>query len=281
MDEVIDATDWAEIPDRFPPGTRDKVWVYDRVLEREALFKQPKQGTCEHVCEKLTERIAKALGLTVPEVRYARREGVLGTVIYSFLEPGERLVHGGEVFAEMFDGFNPWDYKAHTYQRLRKVMILPTFRTTVHEMILFDALVGNVDRHVNNWGFVSNSLVYFAPFFDNGSTLIARCDSPTCELILKNRMQFDGLVRNCDSRIYWEVDEKPVKLRHFDFVAQIKLQYRRDLSAVEVRFRDASVARLVECIDDVPETWFSPQQRDTAARLIRARHGRLMEVLAG
>jgi len=38
-----------EIPGRFLPGTRDKVWLADPQLEREALFKEPKGGTCEHV----------------------------------------------------------------------------------------------------------------------------------------------------------------------------------------------------------------------------------------
>lgn len=281
MDEIIDATDWPEIPDRFPPGTRDKIWIFDHQVNKEALFKHPKPGTCEHVCEKLAERVAKALGLAVPEVHYARRGDTAGTVIYSFLDHGERLVHGGEVFAGLYDGFNDRDDRAHTYQRLRKIMILPPIAVRVHEMILLDALVGNVDRHVNNWGFVSNSFQYFAPFFDNGSTLIARCDIERCGHLLRDKMQFEGLVRNCESRIFWETDDRPQKLRHFDFIARLNAEYPKDLRAAEGRFRDTPVSRLVECVDDVPETWLAPVQRDIAARLIQARHTRLLEVLGG
>lgn len=280
MAEVIDATSWPEIGGLLPPGTRDKVWVYDRGTGQRALFKLPKAGTCEHVCEKLTAAIAATLGLAVPEVSYARRGESLGTVIYSFLGDSEHLVHGGEIFAEQFEGFNPWDYKAHTYQRIRKIMILPAIGLRAHEMILLDALVGNVDRHVNNWGFVSNSFQYFAPIFDNGSSLIARCDADKCGHLLRDKMQFDGLVRNCESRIYWEEGEKSLKLRHFDFVARLKAHYPRDVKAVEGRFKDVNPSALVQCLDDVPDTWLTPTQRQVAEALILRRHERLLEVLA-
>jgi hypothetical protein len=281
MDQIIDATDWPDIPNRFPPGTRNKIWLFDRALEREALFKEPKEGTCEHVCEKLTEKIARALGLAVPEVYYAQRGESVGSVIYSFLAQGKRLVHGGEVFADNFENFDQWDHRAHTYQRLRKVATLQSFRTGIHEMILLDALVGNVDRHVNNWGFVSNSVVYFAPLFDNGSTLIARCDVTKCEHLCRDKGQLEGLVRNCDSKIFWETDEKTIKLRHFDLISNIKQLYPRDINAVAGRFLDTSIAQLVECVADVPDAWLAPAQRDAASQVIRARYQRLTEVLTG
>jgi hypothetical protein len=270
MDDVIDVTGWLEIPDRFPPGTRNKVWLMDPQLEREALFKEPKNGTCEHVCEKLTERISRALGLSVPEVHNAERDGHVGSLIYSFLGQGKRLVHGGEVFADNFDDFEPYDLRAHTYQRLRKVASLSTFRAGIHDMILLDALVGNVDRHVNNWGFVSNSVVYFAPLFDNGSTLIARCDQVKCDHLRRDKLQLDGLVRNCDSKIFWENEDSAVKLRHFDLVENIKALYPKDINTAAVRFLDASVSQLTDCVADTPDNWLHPVQREAAAMLIRA-----------
>jgi len=280
MGEVIDATTWPDIPGLLPPGTRDKVWVYDPATQRRALFKEPKVDTCEHVCEKLTADIARAVGLPVPDVHYARRGEVLGTVIYSFLGDGERLVHGGEIFAGQFDGFDPWDFKSHTYQRLRKIMILPAINLRVHEMLLLDALVGNVDRHVNNWGFVSNSFQYFSPIFDNGSTLIARCDEEKCGHLLKDRPQFEGLVRNCDSRIFWDCGDHCEKLRHFDFIGRLLRDYPKDVRAVEGRFKMASSSELITCLDEVPEEWLKPAQLDVAAQLIQTRHQRLLEVLA-
>ena len=104
--EVVDVTEWIEIQDLIAPGTRDKVWIYDPESKRRALFKQPKAGTCEHICEKLTVAIAGKVGLAVPDVICARRGELLGTVIYSFLGDGEQLIHGGEVFAEVFEGFD-------------------------------------------------------------------------------------------------------------------------------------------------------------------------------
>jgi len=276
---VIDATEWPEISGLLPPGTRDKVWVYDPASGRRALFKKPKAGTCEHVCEKVTAAIAKVVGLAAPEVRYARRADALGTIIYSFLGDGERLIHGGEIFAGLFEGFDPWDYKSHTYQRLRKIIIVPAISVRIHEMILFDAMAGNVDRHVNNWGIVSNSFQYFAPFFDNGSTLFARCGDEMCEHLLRDKVHFAGLIRNCDSRIYWEGTGGTEKLRHFDFVMRVKAAHPKEVQAVEQRFKDATVPQLLECLEDVPEGWLTPRQREVGEMLIKARYERLLEVL--
>jgi hypothetical protein len=232
------------------------------------------------VCEKLTEDIARVIGLPVPDAHSGRRGDVLGTVIYSFLGDAERLVHGGEIFAGLFDGFDPWDYKSHTYQRLRKVMILPAISLRVHEMILLDALVGNVDRHVNNWGFVSNSFQYFAPIFDNGSSLVARCDEEKCGHLLRDKPQFDGLVRNCESRIYWDGGGKSEKLRHFDFIGRLVRDHSRDMRSVEGRFKGASSSQLVARLEGVPEGWLSSAQLEVAAQLIQTRHRHLLEVLA-
>lgn len=50
-----------------------------------------------------------------------------------------------------------------------------SFSQALSEMLAFDALIGNTDRHYNNFGFLADShnmeLVAFAPLFDHGNAL--------------------------------------------------------------------------------------------------------------
>lgn len=42
-------------------------------------------------------------------------------------------------------------------------------------MVLFDAIIGNTDRHLNNWEYILNldGSIIQAPLFDNGASLLA------------------------------------------------------------------------------------------------------------
>lgn len=55
---------------------------------------------------------------------------------------------------------------------------LPEYFKSILSMILFDALIGNSDRHHINWGIIyelneDEIYNYFSPLYDNGSSLCA------------------------------------------------------------------------------------------------------------
>lgn len=52
---------------------------------------------------------------------------------------------------------------------------LEEFREEINIMLLFDFIIGNYDRHLNNFGVLKNEVtgdLKFAPIFDNGSALL-------------------------------------------------------------------------------------------------------------
>lgn len=67
-------------------------------------------------------------------------------------------------------------------------------------MFIVDALIGNMDRHNGNWGFLYNSLtdqVSIAPVYDCGSSLYPQADNKIMEKVL--------------------TDEKELKIRVYEF----------------------------------------------------------------
>lgn len=82
----------------------------------------------------------------------------------------------------------------------QKVVDQNELKNRFWDMFIVDALIGNMDRHNGNWGFLYNSLtdeVTIAPVYDCGSSLYPQADNKTMEKVL--------------------TDEKELKIRVYEF----------------------------------------------------------------
>lgn len=88
------------------------------------------------------------------------------------------------------------------------------------DMFVIDALIGNKDRHLDNWGIIEkNNEMMFAPVYDCGSALSALLDEDTMEKLLSEPGSFRveeynvaSIYRIGGERIYYhEIFRKPPK----------------------------------------------------------------------
>ena len=65
-----------------------------------------------------------------------------------------------------------------------------------YEMCVFDSIIGNQDRHCENWGILydSDNNASFAPLYDNGSSLLNGLSEDRVEEMLKNPSMIDGYI---------------------------------------------------------------------------------------
>jgi len=86
------------------------------------------------------------------------------------------------------------------------------------DMFVIDALIGNGDRHFENWGFLEkNGVMEFAPIYDCGSSLAALRSDEEMEVILSNPNDFRHYEFNvtscyslCGKRIFYhEIFKNP------------------------------------------------------------------------
>jgi len=175
-------------------GSKPKFWF--RYQDEMWLFKQARPNTGEHWAEKVASEIAVLLKLPTHEVRLARHEGRMGCAVRSFLKKDHTLVHGNEVLAGAIEGYDKGKHRGqadHNFQNivnaLEKRFRTPEVRLSVSKRfvgyLVLDALVGNTDRHHENWGIVIKPVVQndtggvpvskrrigLAPTFDHGSSL--------------------------------------------------------------------------------------------------------------
>lgn len=178
-------------------GSKEKTWCVRVDSGERYLLKYARPNTGEDWAEKVAAELAGPawLGLPHAEVELARCNDRSAIWSRDFLSSGERLVHGNEILFE--------DDPAYPRERLRRVpqhtlktvfaafekrgvrcpvgFHLPDGVTTAADLfsgyLVLDALIGNTDRHHENWAVVldrpegGDREITLAPTYDHGSSL--------------------------------------------------------------------------------------------------------------
>lgn len=185
-------------------GSKTKFWVSLEDGGPPWLLKFPREGSGEHWSEKLAAEVGILIGVDCATVELARCDGQLATICRSFTvadtpsgQSGENrgndlYVHGMDVMplvVENYDTgphsrFRQLDHNVENIcvavERLASALSSEpeaTVRTVSEALVsyaLLDGLIGNTDRHHENWmlriGFRDGSL-HAAPSFDHASSL--------------------------------------------------------------------------------------------------------------
>jgi hypothetical protein len=133
------------------------------------LFKSCRDGTGEDWAEKIAAEVAALLGLPHASYELAEAEGKRGSVCLDFAGVSD-LVHGNELLWEVNQTYPRHGHKyrlsAHTVENVMQVIsnqipnppmsTASTLNMTSAEVfvgyLVLDALIGNTDRHHENWG---------------------------------------------------------------------------------------------------------------------------------
>ncbi len=149
-------------------GSKRKFWYSNQMGER-WLFKFGRASRGEDWSEKLASELADAIGIPHAIVELATREGLHGTISKAFETPDYELIHGNELLTVLVEGY-PKDAPRSPQHRLSQVLDTldhleirrPPTLAEVPGIIsgtdvfigylMLDALIGNTDRHHENWG---------------------------------------------------------------------------------------------------------------------------------
>ncbi|MDP2093947.1 MAG: HipA domain-containing protein [Hydrogenophaga sp.] len=169
-------------------GSKPKFWVL--LDDKRWLFKEARPNTGEDWSEKAAAEIAKALGIRAATVELAQYGDKRGCISLNFVDvnAGEALVHGNEILALRVTGYDKektFRQSDHTLENI-DAAIRGLFHADRAEAILtelagymvLDALIGNTDRHHENWGLLAGLQsdpqmlrLSVAPSFDHASSL--------------------------------------------------------------------------------------------------------------
>jgi hypothetical protein len=232
VDEPIDVANW-ETDDEFsiyPEGARDKTLFYSplnsqckflipnhRYLYKYCLYElspldKPPRHPDQFWTEIIAYHIGCLLGIPVPPafVAFNEKDKTCGALIEWFLNYPEQnekeyFIAGGDIMLNFIPSYDRKKGQQHHFAIIERYLGILEKSNDVEmaewqffwcDMLLFDALIGNTDRHQDNWGLllqqIENSVprIRMAPVFDNGTSLgYEILESKMADFFISNRMQ--------------------------------------------------------------------------------------------
>jgi hypothetical protein len=279
-------------------GSKTKFWYRRPGGLSSWLFKYPHPDTGEHWAEKVAAEVARLLGIPHAVTKLAVCGDERGSISKSFVRTREQLFHGNQEMAGALDWYDParrFHQSDHTlaniYLTLDKTFLEPEGRSAakscIADYVVFDALIGNTDRHHENWGILLRpgkrvSLGEIAPSFDHASSLGRELrdvgEGRTRQRLLKER-RIGSYSERARGGVFWSADDRhgPSPL---ELVRRSARAFPDEFAGALGRLRGVEPDKLYTCIARVPSTWISGPARKFAFELMRYNLSELRKLLS-
>lgn len=286
--------DWVLEPEEM--GSKRKFWFRNPENEKEThwLFKYPRASTGEHWAEKVAAEVARRLRIPHGRVELAVFQGERGVATESFARGGRSLIHGNQLLAGTVWGYDPevrFRQSRHTlgniWRALDSIFEEPNAarraKLQFAEYLVLDALIGNTDRHHENWGLLwrmrgDRWRGFLAPSFDHASSLGRELLDADRERRLSEDRVSEYAARGRGG-IYWSEED-----RHAPSPLQLVRQAMGDhsgfLSPVLASLGDLEESSLSATIERVPTGWISCSARRFSMALLCHNLGELQEIMS-
>ncbi len=171
MARVYNITEWNVQPWVSTGGTRSKKYVQGpdgKYYYFKMSLKKPEyEYFFEFWNEVISAKLGQTLGFNMLQYDIAIYGNDMGCISESMILPdGEELVEGGKYMQAYENRFAP-DVKnarrLYSFQLIERTLdeFKPDYIQDFVELIIFDAIIGNGDRHQENWAFI-NELTYIS-----------------------------------------------------------------------------------------------------------------------
>lgn len=282
--------EWVLEPEAM--GSKNKFW-YRPDGGSNWLFKHPQANTGQHWAEKVAAGVAAKLGVFHAVVELATFLGERGSATESFAREGRELFHGNQVLAGVVLGYDTgatFRHAAHTlanvFQGLDRAFVSSEAarraKLKLAEYVVLDGLIGNTDRHHENWGILRKRVGdrwvgSLAPSFDHASSLGRELlDERRVQLLAENRV--GRYAENGHGGIFRTTTEKrgPSPL---DLVRHGAVEYPDLFHPALGKLRGLTAADLDETVARVPEEWMTPAARAFTLALLNYNLRQLIALL--
>jgi hypothetical protein len=230
-------------------GSKEKFWIEHPQLGRCLFKKNRSMEVGEDWSEKIASELCNLIQLPHAKYELAVDNSNPGILSRSFLGSSAKLILGNEILTTIYLDDYPQDHRdlsSHTIARIvnafdRAEILLPLDWTPPKGIskvsdvfvgyLLLDALIGNSDRHHENWGIVEQELqLYLAPTYDHASSLGRNITDEERDRRLNTSdrgYSVTAYANKCNSLIY---NEEHKQMRSFDAFCMSARLYPRAAS---------------------------------------------------
>ena len=217
--------DFVFLNDKIPTkGSRKKRIIITKYRYRIGFFKYEKYDCSEACSEKLSCELAKILKIQCADIDFAIDEdGVLGIISYVFFDRKSSHTDAKDFFnASEFDR-----KKFCTISSIKSFLdryVGDGFEKFI-EMMVFDALIGESDRHEENWGLTRRGTEYnFSPLYDCSCNLLREFKNKDISKPFYNgEKKLEDYVKKSKTCIYRE--NLVGRYKHFELIEKLLEDY--------------------------------------------------------
>ena len=214
-------------------GRSEKIWLQNPDTGQTGLFKFKKDvRTTDHISECIAFEIASLLELPCAKFELGVYHGREGSMSYNIIEKNDQILVEGIHFITLI--YPEYDYEKfidipskHRYsiemvnKAIERFVPIEDFL----KMVMFDYLIGNSDRHQNNWAIlIEGDKKEWCPLYDNSSSLCAYISEEQIEGYLgKDKIRWNSLIDTKSKSLLWcrESDEKrPTHLMVMEYLKE-------------------------------------------------------------
>lgn len=264
---IRDVSNWLADDSRVVSGTRTKYWLINPTNDQNALFKEPRANTGEAWAELVAALIGDLIHFPTATTSLATYHNTVGSLSNNFISTGEEFLEGGDLITRLDTSFDRYKLDHYTLDTILKS--LPQnqgLEKAFLQIPVFDALIGNQDRHCDNWGVIRKGEQYdMAPLYDNGASLGHLLSEVQIKRLLNNPEGLNQFTQRSFSLIGLPNHKKP---KHKMLLNYIYAKYPDHLTETIECLRDISHNGITQIIDEIPDESMSSLQKEWVIRFI-------------
>ena len=242
----------------------------------------------ESISEHLLNRIGEVLGLKMAESQLRLVHGQVRFFSKFFRKKNENIMHGAQIyssyleenveFVEEIESQN-WARALLTFQFTFEAVkfVFPYEHDSIMnhlvELLVFDAITGNNDRHFYNWAVLNHiegkNPPKFSPIYDSARGLFwnDREDKLINRFFITKKRKQEINYNNLEKYIYlsrpkigWEGWSSDKEINHFQLIANINEHYPKFQPICKSLIKSVHLSNIHKMVDNEFTTFYSPNR---------------------
>lgn len=144
--------------------------------------------------------------------------------------------------------------------------------------MIFDALVGEQDRHEENWGITKIGDKYkISPLYDNGDSLLRNFkDSTYAEKYYSGEKSFDSYINKSKAIIYREDNKKQYK--HFELIKYLNDNYSDIVQKEIINLNKLTDEVIEKIVNRIPNELLTKKHKEYIITYLKKRRNILLNI---
>lgn len=145
------------------------------------------------------------------------------------------------------------------------------------KIMIFDALIGEQDRHEENWGITKNKGKYsISPLYDNGCNLLREFKNKEyAEKYYNGIKDFDMLIKKSSCILY---KENGKRYKHFELINELNELYYNEVQKELKKLRKLNDSTIETIVGKIPDDLLTNKHKEYIIKYLKKRRNILLDI---